>query len=80
MQLTLVKGEKIFKRPKLAKNSVLKTIRDNDNKPIGDLWGNCQVVYLKTNFRQDEGNPWNELLNRIRICAPTLDDTRELNS
>ena len=80
LQLPPVKGEQIFKRPKSSRNSVLKNMRDQQDKVIGDLWSNCQVVYLKTNFRQGEGNPWTELLNRIRIGEPTPDDIRELNS
>ena len=75
-----VKGEQIFKKPKSTKNSLLKTMTDKQNRTVGDLWNNCKVVYLKTNFRQGDGNPWTELLNRVRIGDPTDDDIRQLNS
>lgn len=50
LQLTSVQGEQIFKKPKLSKNRVLKSMTDNKSRPIGDLWNKCQVVYMKTNF------------------------------
>ena len=44
------------------------------------MWLNCQVIYLKTNYRQGEGNPWTELLNRVRIGQPTKEDISILKS
>ena len=55
-------------------------MRDKDQNPIGDLWNNLEVVVLKTNFRQGEGDPWTELLNRVRVGEHTPEDIRVLKS
>ena len=80
LQLPPVSGTAIFKEPKNKKNKDYFNIQPTENKPGGNLWANCQVVYLKTNFRQGEGNPWTELLNRARIGEPTEEDINLLKS
>ena len=67
LQLPPVNGTAIFKEPRSKKNRSYYNIEQTENTPGGNLWLNCQVVYLKTNFRQGEGNPWTELLNRARV-------------
>ena len=68
MQLPPVKAPAIFKRPRDPKNA---TMYDSEET---NLWLNCQSVELETNFRQGEGNPWTEMLNRIRIGEHTAED------
>jgi hypothetical protein len=80
LQLPPVKAIPIFKKPKFGKNKILSKMVDKDSNPIGDLWGNCEVVVLKTNFRQGEGDPWTELLNRVRIGQATAEDIKLLAS
>ena len=80
LQLPPVQARAIFKKPKSNKSSVWRSMKDKNLKPIGDLWLNCEVVYLKTNFRQGEGNPWTNLLNRVRIGEPSLEDLETLES
>ena len=80
LQLPPVQARAIFKKPKSAKSNVWKNMKDKHKKPIGDLWLKCEVVYLKTNFRQGEGNPWTNLLNRVRIGEPSLEDVQTLES
>ena len=74
LQLPPVNGTAIFKKPRSTKNKNYFNIESTENTPGGNLWSNCQVVYLKTNFRQGLGNPWTELLNRVRIGEPTKED------
>ena len=80
LQLPPVRATPIFKKPKSGKIKILSNMVDKDSNPVGDLWGKCEVVVLKTNFRQGEGNPWTELLNRVRIGEPTTEDIRLLAS
>ena len=80
LQLPPVSGTAIFKEPKNQRNKDYFNIQPTESKPGGNLWANCQVVYLKTNFRQGEGNPWTELLNRVRIGKPTEEDINLLKS
>ena len=67
LQLPPVKGKPIYARPKSFKNICLWRTDSN-------LWQNCEVVELETNFRQGKGNPWTECLNRTRIAEPSEDD------
>ena len=55
-------------------------MKTKQQEPIGDLWKKLEVVVLKTNFRQGEGDPWTELLNRVRIGEPTSEDIEVLRS
>ena len=55
-------------------------MKNKQQEPIGDLWNKLEVVVLKTNFRQGEGDPWTELLNRVRIGEPTSEDIEVLRS
>ena len=80
LQLPPVQATPIFKKPKSGKNAILSKMIDKDGSPIGDLWGQCEVVVLKTNFRQGEGDPWTELLNRVRIGEATKEDVKILAS
>ena len=80
LQLPPVRATPIFKKPKSGKNKIFSNMVDKDTNPIGDLWGNCEVVVLKTNFRQGEGDPWTELLNRVRIGQATAKDKKLLES
>ena len=80
LQLPPVKATPIFKKPRKGKHKILSKMVDKDCNPIGDLWGNAEVVVLKTNFRQGDGNPWTELLNRVRIGQPTKEDIKILKS
>ena len=57
LQLPPVKATPIFKKPRKGKQKILSKMVDKDSNPIGDLWGNAEVVILKTNFRQGDGNP-----------------------
>ena len=78
LQLPPVRAQPIFKKPRCQKNKVWCDMKDEKNSAIGELWQNCEVVVLKTNFRQGEGNPWTELLNRVRIGESTADDIKIL--
>ena len=80
LQLPPVKATPIFKKPKKGKKKILSNMVDKDSNPIGDLWANMEVVVLKTNFRQGEGDPWTEMLNRIRIGEATEEDIKTLAS
>ena len=80
LQLPPVNGTAIFKEPRSKKNRNYYNIEHSENTPGGNLWLNCQVVYLKTNFRQGEGNPWTELLNRARVGDSTKEDIEILKS
>jgi hypothetical protein len=80
LQLPPVNGTAIFKAPKSRKNKDYYSIQCTENQPGGNLWSNFQVVYLKTNFRQGEGNPWTEILNRVRVGEPTKEDISILKS
>ena len=80
LQLPPVNGTAIFKEPRSKKNRSYYNIEHTENTPGGNLWSNCQVVYLKTNFRQGEGNPWTELLNRARVGESTKEDIEILKS
>ena len=80
LQLPPVRATPIFKKPKSGKMKILSEMVDKDSNPIGDLWGQSEVVVLKTNFRQGEGDPWTELLNRVRIGKPTTEDIKLLAS
>ena len=68
MQLPPVKAQAIYQRPKDSKSADLYDSEETN------LWLNCQSVELETNFRQGEGNPWTEMLNRIRIGEHTEED------
>lgn len=68
MQLPPVKAPAIYQRPKDDKNAKMFDSEETN------LWLNCQSVELETNFRQGEGNPWTEMLNRIRIGEHTEED------
>ena len=57
LQLPPVKARAIFKKPKAEKNRIWSEIESKEGTAIGDLWGQCEVVVLKTNFRQGQGNP-----------------------
>ncbi len=59
MQLPPVRASFIFAAPRDPKNQGLWNSNHN-------LWNKFEVITLKTNFRQGEGNPWIEMLNRIR--------------
>ena len=80
LQLPPVRATSIFNPPKSHKNNVIYNITDESGKNTGNLWKNCQVVVLKTNFRQGNGNPWTELLNRVRIGEATAEDIKILAS
>jgi hypothetical protein len=80
LQLPPVNGTAIFKAPRSGKNKDYYNIESTENQPGGNLWSNFQVVYLKTNFRQGEGNPWTKLLNRVRVGEPTKEDVLILKS
>ena len=71
---------KIAKKPKAEKNRIWSEIASEEGTAIGDLWGQCEVVVLKTNFRQGQGNPWTELLNRLRVGQSTEEDIKFLAS
>ena len=75
LQLPPVRARAIFKKPKAEKNRIWSEIASEEGTAIGDLWGQCEVVVLKTNFRQGQGNPWTELLtleSGINIAVPLL--------
>ena len=80
LQLPPVRATAIFNPPKSHKNEVIYNITNENGENIGNLWENCQVVVLKTNFRQGNGNPWTELLNRVRIGEATAEDIKILAS
>ena len=80
LQLPPVHGAPIYATPRSMKYAVWKHMKDQENKPIGDLWQNLEVVVLKTNFRQGEGDPWTNLLNRIRVGEATKEDIEVLES
>ena len=80
LQLPPVQARAIFKRPRSDKNKIIHDMTDANDKNIGNLWNNCQVVVLKTNFRQGNGNPWTELLNRVRKGEATSEDIQVLKS
>ena len=80
LQLPPVNGTAIFKEPRSKKNRSYYNIECTENTPGGNLWLNCQVVYLKINFRQGEGNPWTELLNRARVGESSKEDIELLKS
>ena len=80
LQLPPVKARAIFKKPKTEKNRIWSEITSEEGTAIGDLWGQCEVVVLTTNFRQGQGNPWTELLNRLRVGESTEEDIKFLAS
>ena len=80
MQLPPVQGKPIYSKPSFKKSSILMNMKNKQQEPIGDLWNKLEVVVLKTNFRQGEGDPWTELLNRVRIGEPTSEDIEVLRS
>ena len=80
LQLPPVMGRPIFSEPKMLKNRILKNMKNKHDEAIGDLWQNLQVVVLKRNFRQGEGDPWTELLNRARVGESTDEDIKLLRS
>ena len=80
LQLPPVNGRQIFKEPKFTKNKNYFNIQPTENEKGGNLWANCEVIYLKTNFRQGEGNPYSELINRVRIGKATEEDKKLLKS
>ena len=55
-------------------------MKNKHDEAIGDLWQNLQVVVLKRNFRQGEGDPWTDLLNRARVGESTDEDIKLLSS
>ena len=80
LQLPPVKGTPIFKEPTGKKNKEYYHIQPTELSQGGNLWENCTVVYLKTNYRQGDGNPWTSLLNRVRKGEPTEMDIELLKS
>ena len=44
------------------------------------LWEEFQVVVLRHNHRQKDEHEWAELLNRVRIGKPTLEDIEKLKT
>ena len=80
LQLPPVMGRPIFSEPRMLKNRILKNMTNKHDEAIGDLWQNLQVVVLKRNFRQGEGDPWTELLNRARVGESTDEDIKLLRS
>ena len=74
LQLPPVKGRPIFSMPKFIDFAKLK------KSPATDLWQKLKVVVIKTNYRQGEGNPWTELLNRVRVGQQTAEDIEVLYS
>ena len=73
LQLPPVKAPAVFSKPRNFKGSTLWKSTDS-------LWSNFEVVQLETNFRQGQGNPWTECLNRFRIGKPTKNDIALLES
>ena len=80
LQLPPVRATAIFNSPKAHKNKVIYNMTNEDGENIGNLWKHCKVVVLQTNFRQGNGNPWTELLNRVRIGEATAEDIKILAS
>jgi hypothetical protein len=80
LQLPPVKGRPIYSKPSSLKSSTLMNMKNKEQQPIGDLWRMLKVVVLKTNFRQGEGDPWTELLNRARVGENTNEDFEVLRS
>ena len=80
LQLPPVMGRPIFSEPRMLKNRILKNMTNKHDEAIGDLWQNLQVVVLKRNFRQGEGDPWTDLLNRARVGESTDEDIKLLRS
>ena len=88
MQLPPCQGTPIFTTPKSKKSnknetqaSVVET--DSAGNETKGIWASMEVVNLKTNFRQGEGQ-WVECLNRIRVLTDiselTEDDLALLDS
>ena len=48
LQLPPVQARAIFKKPRSIKSCAWRSMKDKNLNPIGDLWLNCEVVYLKT--------------------------------
>ena len=80
LQLPPVMGRPIFSKPRMLKNRILKNMTNKHDEAIGDLWQNLEVVVLKRNFRQGEGDPWTDLLNRARVGESTDEDIKLLRS
>ena len=80
MQLPPVKGRPIYCKPSSLKSFTLMNMKNKEQQSIGDLWQKLEVVTLKTNFRQGEGDPWTELLNRARVGENTSEDFEVLKS
>ena len=78
LQLPPVKAKPIFSRPKDNKFRHLYDARDEEGNPVGNLWLNLEVVILRQNYRQGEGDPWTDLLNRLRIGELTPEDIEVL--
>ena len=80
LPLPPVKGLPIYCQPKMERNKIWMTMTDKNQKPIGDLWNNLEVVLLKPNYRQGQDREWTELLNRVRIGEPSVEDIEVLKS
>ena len=72
LQLAPVSGRPIFAAPFSKKNRSLYNSTDN-------LWNNFRTVTLTTNLRQGVST-WTEILNRIRIGEPSIEDLEFLES
>ena len=72
MQLAPVLSQEIYKRPKTLQNAALWASEEN-------IWNNCEVIVLKTNFRQGVSE-WTNTLNRIRVGEQTKEDIKLLES
>ena len=72
MQLKPIGSQEIYKKPSTLQNATLWDSEDN-------LWNNCKVVVLKTNFRQGVSE-WTNTLNRIRVGELTQGDIHLLES
>jgi hypothetical protein len=72
LQLEPVMGNAIFDKPQLKKYFHL-----DENFP---LWEEFEVIVLKHNHRQGEGNEWANTLNRLRVGRIEPDDVAVLQS
>ena len=72
MQLQPVNGHYIFQRPTQEKNY--------HAYGLLELWEQFEVVILKHNHRQGEGNSWANTLNRLRMGIVEADDLKILKA
>ena len=78
LQLPPIQGSPIFAPPKCPKNKAMASVFETDSAGIKrkGIWANMDVVNLKTNFRQGQGQ-WVECLNRIRVLTDISELTKE---